>query len=58
MKRSPNCIPWEATAGKRPREQTEQAIMGYAADLLELYAKREMKGGFAYPDDSPDMQCF
>ena len=43
---------------KKTREQTEQAILAYAADLLELYAKREMKGGFSCPPDSPDISSF
>jgi transcription-repair coupling factor (superfamily II helicase) len=43
---------------KKAKEQTERAIMGYAAELLELYAQRELKGGFSYPPDSPDMCAF
>lgn len=43
---------------KKTRELTERAIMGYAAELLEMYAKRSMKGGMAYPKDSADMQAF
>ncbi len=43
---------------KKTRENAEQAILAYAADLLELYAKREMKGGFVFPADSPDMNAF
>ncbi len=43
---------------KKTKENTERAIMSYAADLLELYAKRSVKEGYAYPDDSPDMQAF
>ncbi|MFQ5729492.1 MAG: transcription-repair coupling factor, partial [Waddliaceae bacterium] len=39
-------------------ENTERAIMGYASDLLQLYAKRELKGGFAYSEDSPDLLAF
>ncbi len=38
--------------------KTEQAIIGYAQDLLELYAKREIKGGFSYPEDSDDVSAF
>lgn len=40
------------------REKTEQAILAYAADLLELYARREIKGGFGCSEDTPDMQAF
>jgi transcription-repair coupling factor (superfamily II helicase) len=43
---------------KKTREHTEQAILAYAADLLEHYAKREMAKGFACPPDSPDMSAF
>ncbi len=43
---------------KKSKEQTELAIMGYASDLLQLYAKRAMKEGFAYPEDSPDLLAF
>jgi transcription-repair coupling factor (superfamily II helicase) len=43
---------------KKSKEQTERAILKYAADLLQLYAKREMIGGFSYPEDSEDMQAF
>jgi transcription-repair coupling factor (superfamily II helicase) len=43
---------------KKTREHTERAILEYAADLLQLYAKREMVGGFAYPEDSDDMKAF
>lgn len=43
---------------KRTRENTEKAILGYAAELLELYARREMKGGFGYNEDSADMLAF
>lgn len=43
---------------KKTREATERAILGYAADLLQLYAKREMIGGIIYPSDTPDMNAF
>lgn len=43
---------------KLAKEKTEQAILGYAADLLEMYAKREIKGGFCYPEDSDDIHYF
>lgn len=43
---------------KKAKETTERAILAYAADLLQLYAQREMKGGFTYPEDSPDIQAF
>lgn len=46
------------TRWKRTRENTEIAIMGYASDLLQMYAQREMRGGHVYPPDSPEIQAF
>lgn len=46
------------TRWKRTKEQTQVAIMGYATELLEMYAKREIKGGFRYPADSHDIVTF
>jgi transcription-repair coupling factor (superfamily II helicase) len=43
---------------RKAKALTEQAILGYASDLLKLYAEREIKGGFAYPEDSLDMIQF
>lgn len=43
---------------KKTREQTERAILGYASDLLNMYATRAIHKGFAYPSDSPDMNSF
>lgn len=43
---------------KKAKEQTERAILAYAADLLQLYAQREMKGGHIYPQDSSEMAAF
>ena len=43
---------------RRTRENAEKAILGYAKDLLELYAKREIKGGFSFGEDSPEMKAF
>ncbi|MCH9608869.1 MAG: Transcription-repair-coupling factor [Chlamydiales bacterium] len=36
---------------QRSRLKSEQAILGYAQDLLELQADRIMKGGHIYPPD-------
>ncbi len=46
------------TRWKKSREQAERAIMGYASELLELYARRELAGGFSYGEDSSDMHDF
>jgi len=43
---------------KKTRETTERAILGYATDLLQTYANREVKGGFSFPEDSPDILAF
>lgn len=43
---------------KRAKEQTSKAILGYAKELLEIRAKREIKGGFIYPEDSEDVKIF
>lgn len=46
------------TRWKRTKEQTQVAIMGYATELLEMYAKREIKGGYSYPEDTSDVRTF
>lgn len=43
---------------KKAKETTEKAILSYAADLLHMYAHREIKGGFVYPDDGVDFTAF
>lgn len=43
---------------KRAKESTEKAILDYAKDLLELYAKRSIKEGFAFQEDGPEMLAF
>lgn len=40
------------------REQTEKAIVGYAADLIKLYATRQYHGGHQFPEDSNEMRLF
>lgn len=47
-----------STRWKRTKEQTQVAIMGYATELLEMYAKREIKGGYSYPVDTADIRTF
>ncbi|HRD55571.1 MAG TPA: transcription-repair coupling factor [Parachlamydiaceae bacterium] len=46
------------TRWKKAKEQTTKAILGYAKELLELQARREIKGGFIYPEDSEDVKIF
>lgn len=43
---------------KKTKVQTERAIMGYASDLLSLYAERSVRKGYTYPIDSKDVESF
>lgn len=43
---------------QKAKLNAEKAIMGYAKELLEVQAARELKGGFTYPIDSEEMQLF
>lgn len=43
---------------KRLRTQTEKALVGYAKNLIQLYATRKYKTGFSYPQDSQEMLQF
>ncbi len=43
---------------KKTRDQTQSALLGYASELLNLYAKRELKGGFLFRADSDDLLAF
>lgn len=47
-----------STRWKRAREKTEQAIIGYAEDLLKMQAERVIKGGFVYPPNSDLVRQF
>jgi transcription-repair coupling factor (superfamily II helicase) len=38
--------------------RVQKAIIGYAKDLLQMQAEREIKGGFVYPSDSKDVLEF
>lgn len=40
------------------RMNAQQQILGYANDLLQLYAERAVQGGFRYPVDSEMMKQF
>ncbi|HEV8051355.1 MAG TPA: transcription-repair coupling factor [Parachlamydiaceae bacterium] len=46
------------TRWKKTREHAEKAIMGYASELLDLYARRELKGGFRFNESSSEMDAF
>ncbi len=43
---------------KIQKDKTQKALVNYASDLLKVYAEREMKGGFAFSEDSDDMRVF
>jgi transcription-repair coupling factor (superfamily II helicase) len=43
---------------KKVRDQTQTALLGYATELLDLYARRELKGGFTFQQDSEEMRSF
>ena len=40
------------------RISAQQQILGYANDLLQLYAERVVQGGFRYPEDSETITQF
>ncbi len=42
-----------ATTWQRQRDKTRAAIRAMAAELLDLYARRQMATGFAFPPDTP-----
>lgn len=46
------------TRWKKTRENAERAILNYASELLDLYARRALKGGFSFNEDSLDMKAF
>src|SRR5207302_9732845 len=41
-----------ATTWQRQRDKTRTAIRKMAADLLDLYARRQLASGFAFPPDT------
>lgn len=43
---------------KKTKDQTQQAIMGYATELLEVHARREIKGGASCTPDGEEMAAF
>jgi transcription-repair coupling factor (superfamily II helicase) len=42
----------------KAKVQAQKAIIGYAKDLLQMQAQRQLAGGFIYPEDSKTMQAF
>lgn len=49
---SPSLHTLGSTKWQKLKEKTEQAILDYASDLLELQAERMLKEGFVYPPHS------
>lgn len=43
---------------KNTRERTEESIQRYARELLDIYARRHVQGGVAFPPDGPQMMAF
>ncbi len=43
---------------QKTRQQAQQAILGYADQLLRMNAERAVQGGFVYGSDSEEMQMF
>jgi len=42
-----------ATTWQRQRDKTRAAILAMASELLELYARRQLAHGYAFPPDTP-----
>ncbi len=42
----------------KTKVKAQQAILGYAKDLLHMQAERKIKGGFACPPDSAEIEAF
>jgi transcription-repair coupling factor (superfamily II helicase) len=43
---------------QKTKNVTQQAIVGYAEEMLRRNAEREIQGGFQYPVDSAEMEAF
>ena len=48
----------EANNGLKQRERAAEALYDVAAELLEIYAKRESQKGFAYPEPTDSYSSF
>lgn len=46
------------SAWTKSKAKVQQAIIGYAKDLLQLQAERELRGGFAFKEDSKELEEF
>lgn len=45
-------------AWQSAKAKAQKAIVGYAQDLLRMSAERTVKGGFAFPPDTHDIESF
>jgi transcription-repair coupling factor (superfamily II helicase) len=43
---------------QKTRTAAQQAIIGYADQLIRMYAERAVQGGYLFPPDSHDVQLF
>ena len=43
---------------QKTKAMAQKKIMGYASDLLHLYAERSMQKGFSFSEDSEEMKLF
>ena len=54
----PNLSQLGSKRWQNTRVQAQQQILGYAKELLELYARRSVEGGIRFPPDSDLMKRF
>lgn len=47
-----------STKWQKTKDLAQKHIIGYASDLLNLYAERSLEQGFAFPEDSEEMHLF
>lgn len=47
-----------ASNWQKQKVRAQKAIIGYAKELIELQAQRELAGGIVYPEDSEEMKLF
>ena len=43
---------------QKTKDLAQKHIIGYASDLLNLYAERSLEQGFSFPEDSDEMRLF
>ena len=55
---APNLSQLGSKRWQNTRLSAQQQIIGYASDLLQLYAERAVQGGFQYPPDGEELLQF